>query len=716
MCFTPADTKGFLQDRCQTYLSATDVEQIQEKTRGWPLAVSLLSTVLNDAEKPSALIAQFSGNDIGVSSFLRSQLLERLDKDLLQFLFSISWFQPITVELCRYAMKAAGTGRMIDLLLRENCYLLPADRNGHSFKLHPLVREFLIREAEKELEPEAATKMLGRAVEWSLRRGNTAEAVEYALATQCPEIIAKILHEIAPSWVGQKGGLISYIKWVEQAERVGTSLTIESEYWYLWALLFARQHQAAYKQSELLWERSSHDQSLTSYPLKNIAFRRRFEELRILVDIFRDQTDEAGKKAMKWLEDSTAQNDISMATVACCVAINATANFDFKTARDAMHTAQAGIISANSDYGAAWVSVLSAQIDFYEGEYCHGYETLNSALLRAVDCLGADSNVVSTAQLLLSSCLLQLGLREEARKHLMPALMCMPSHGISETTFCGIETAVELWDGTEESPLAPQSLERLIDSYPPPMNYVYRCYLIRRLLRLERFEDAVLQAELIGIDFRISTQNMQAPSAFVQELTSMAHLEYLLSKGMNRQATVLAENLLKASETNKRRGLVVELEVILAVLAFRSENLATAMRHTHRAIRLAAKRRILQPFLLRLDVLRTILAQFKEKDWGFADNDERGLFHKLNASGPISESRSFQSVSSDSSEIVSGCLTTRELELLRLADAGLSNQQIAGRSNVALTTVKWHFSNIYSKLGVRSRSAATAKVRSLNLF
>lgn len=714
--FTVEDTAGFLKERCRTVLSPADVDSINDRTLGWPLAVSLLASVLSEVEKPSTFIAQFSGADEGIASFLRSQLLDRLDKNLSRFLLAISSFRQITVDLCRYACKEPCSRRLLSSLLSENCYLQALDRNAQRYAFHPLVREFLAREAEIELDPESFSKILGRATEWSRRRGNTAEAVEYALATQRPEIISKILHEVAPAWVGQKGGLASYINWVELAKRAGAPLTIESEYWYLWALLFTRQHQAAFKQSELLWERSAHDQLLANSPSKSVAFRRRFEELRILVDIFRDRTDEAGRKALKWLEDSTAQNDISMATVACCVAINASVNFDFMTARDAMHTAQAGIISANSDYGAAWVAVLSAQIDYYEGEYCHCYETLNNALARAVESLGADSVVVSTTQLLLASCLLQMGMREEARKYLIPGLLFMPSHGINETTFCGIESALEMWDESAESPFAPSRLERLIDSYPPPMNFVYRCFLTRRLLRLERCEDASLQAELVGIDFRVPTCGIQTPSAFVQELTSMTRLEYMMCKGMNRQAIVLAESLLEASEAHKRRGLVVELEIILAILAFRSENPSQALRHVHRAIRLAAKRSILQPFLIRLPILRTILAQCKEKDWGLAEKDERGFFQKLCAAGPFFESRPSQSIVGDSSEVVSGCLTARELELLRLANAGLSNQQIAERSNVALTTVKWHFSNIYSKLGVRNRSAATAKVRALNLL
>jgi len=714
LCFTKSDSKNFLKERGQTQLSENEINQIQLRTLGWPLAVSLMATILNGDRRSLALITQFSGRDEGLASFLRSHLPDRVGKELYTFLLSIAWFHPITVELCKHALKAPGARRLIDQLLRENCYLTPMDRDARCFRLHPLVRDFLIHEAENELQPETVAKVLQRAVEWSKRKGDTSASVEYALASQCPELITEILHEIAPAWVGQKGGLISYIKWVELAKQAGATLTVESEYWYLWALLFARQHQAAYKQSELLWERSLKDQSLASSPAQ-IAFRRRYEELRILIDIFRDETGEAGKKAVKWLEDSTAQNDISIATVACCVAINATANFDFKTARDAIHTAQAGCISANTDYGTAWVAVLSAQIDFYEGEYSHCYDALNHSLQKAVDGLGAESNVVSTTQLLLSSCLLQMGMREEARKYLLPGITCMPSHGVSETTFCGIETALELWDPSEDSPYSPSCLERLIDTYPPPMNVVYRCFLVRRLLRLERTDEAILQAELIGIDFRLPNQNPQAPSAFVQELVRMTHLEYMVSKGMNRQAAALAESLLRAAEEHKRRGVAVELEVTLAILAFRSENLTQTLRHIHRAIRMAAQRGILSPFLLRLGLLRTIFSQFKEKDWGFADRDERALFQKLSDTDPTFESVAIPSAIA-TGEAASGCLTAREIDLLRLADAGLSNIQIAERSDIALTTVKWHFSNIYSKLDVRSRSAATAKVRALKLL
>jgi DNA-binding NarL/FixJ family response regulator len=53
-------------------------------------------------------------------------------------------------------------------------------------------------------------------------------------------------------------------------------------------------------------------------------------------------------------------------------------------------------------------------------------------------------------------------------------------------------------------------------------------------------------------------------------------------------------------------------------------------------------------------------------------------------------------------------LTGRELEVLRLVAAGKTNYAIASALQLAEKTVHRHVSNIYAKLGVSSRAAATA--------
>ncbi len=53
-------------------------------------------------------------------------------------------------------------------------------------------------------------------------------------------------------------------------------------------------------------------------------------------------------------------------------------------------------------------------------------------------------------------------------------------------------------------------------------------------------------------------------------------------------------------------------------------------------------------------------------------------------------------------------MTSRELQVLRLVAAGKSNRSIAADLVLSEKTVARHVSNILTKLGLPSRSAATA--------
>ena len=61
-------------------------------------------------------------------------------------------------------------------------------------------------------------------------------------------------------------------------------------------------------------------------------------------------------------------------------------------------------------------------------------------------------------------------------------------------------------------------------------------------------------------------------------------------------------------------------------------------------------------------------------------------------------------------------LSKRELEILGLLAQGHSNQEIAAKLFVSLSTVKTHIQNLFEKLDVKRRIQAVEKARSLNLI
>ena len=61
-------------------------------------------------------------------------------------------------------------------------------------------------------------------------------------------------------------------------------------------------------------------------------------------------------------------------------------------------------------------------------------------------------------------------------------------------------------------------------------------------------------------------------------------------------------------------------------------------------------------------------------------------------------------------------LTERELEIVALIADGLSNREIGESLHLAESTVRWHNTQIFGKLGVKNRRQAVTRATELGLF
>ena len=76
--------------------------------------------------------------------------------------------------------------------------------------------------------------------------------------------------------------------------------------------------------------------------------------------------------------------------------------------------------------------------------------------------------------------------------------------------------------------------------------------------------------------------------------------------------------------------------------------------------------------------------------------------------GAVPDLARAQSLSRKAADKPAGGLTARELDVLRLVATGKTNRSIAADLFLSEKTVARHVSNIFTKLGLASRAAATA--------
>lgn len=711
----PSEVRVVLGPALCEYLRAPEIDLIVEQTEGWPVAARLLQITLASSPRPFEALAQYSGTDKDLVALLRCHFLDLLDNEKQNLLMELALLPEISSEAVESTVASKNCLQQLEWLSENNQFLTPNDRSQVSFHMHGLIRQFLIHEGHRRLDSGRRRKVLERASAWARHNGRWKEAMECALEAGSPKLAAKMLDEIAPTWVGQRGRVAEYIRWVQRLRLLGSPLSIEAEYWYLWSLVFSRQTRAAYVQSEVLWSRLQTERTLAHAPNRLLDLRKRVEEIKIGVNVFGDQLAVAGRDAAEWLESTEHRNEISVATVACAVALSALSNFEFDTARNSLRTATTAVGSVGSSYGESWVALLASLTDLYDGQYLNCYFSLKTAMEKTCTALGDDAPILGTMALVAGQCALEMGLLDEAREHARSGLDHMEVHGLNETAFCALSTALRLWGGDDGTEFSPERLYSKIISYPEPTVQVFGCFAIQRLLKLDRIDDALHLCEQTGVHIESNVPDLAIDvinqTAFLRELASFTQLSYFFSIKNLRRANTLCEFLLGNTDQHRRRARVVELEIMAAMLASHSEASTTAVRHVARAIRLAASRGIVFPFLNYQAELSAIVAQTRSRDWVFGEPQEKQLFSLIG-----NETRQQLVKTADAEGLVLGQLTARELQMLRFIAMGFSNQQIVDRTGMSLATVKWHLYNLYSKLDVRSRSAATVKARGMHLI
>ncbi len=171
------------------------------------------------------------------------------------------------------------------------------------------------------------------------------------------------------------------------------------------------------------------------------------------------------------------------------------------------------------------------------------------------------------------------------------------------------------------------------------------------------------------------------------------------------EALRLLERLRSDAEEKARRGSVLEI-LILQALAFSAGGKGTeALPFFERALTLAEPQGYIRLFVDEGEPMVTLLRQAYAH--GIAPDYVATLFSaagapKLPAPTPAGS--------------LLEPLTERELEVLRLLVAGLSNQAIAQELIVTVGTVKRHINSIYGKLGVQSRTQAVARAQTLHVL
>ncbi|MFP3855015.1 MAG: LuxR C-terminal-related transcriptional regulator, partial [Anaerolineales bacterium] len=229
--------------------------------------------------------------------------------------------------------------------------------------------------------------------------------------------------------------------------------------------------------------------------------------------------------------------------------------------------------------------------------------------------------------------------------------------------------------------------------------------------RFERFQmDLWLaQGELAEANHWIETQMdlMELGKRPEQEEVRLGATRVLLArsnKADTEQALTILQDMQNSAAEEGRRGLELQSLAQLALGQWQSRQETKAMTSLEKALRLARVHGHMRSFIDLGPSMARLLQEAEARD--VAPEQVQGLLEIFEAEMALSPAR----------PPLTEPLTDRELEVLELMAAGLTNKEIGEQLVISPGTVKKHAANIYGKLEVGGRTEAAARARQLSLL
>jgi LuxR family transcriptional regulator, maltose regulon positive regulatory protein len=162
-------------------LSQPELDHLVVLTEGWPAGLYLAALSMRRDPSPGVLARQFSGRNRFIVDYLVDDVLNQQPDDIREFLIRTSILGRFSAPLCEAVTGCADAAAIIDVLERENLFVVPLGERRRWFRYHHMFAQVL-RGQLARTEPGLVPVLHARASAWHLAAGSTDEAVTHALA------------------------------------------------------------------------------------------------------------------------------------------------------------------------------------------------------------------------------------------------------------------------------------------------------------------------------------------------------------------------------------------------------------------------------------------------------------------------------------------------------------------------------------------------------
>jgi len=668
-------------------LNDNDLRELADRTEGWISGLKLAGLKLLDEEENHVhnFINQFAGSNYYIMDYLMEEVLEDIDEELKVFLYKTSIVEKISPDLCNYLLDINDSFKKLKKIMKMNLFIYELDANKHWFRYHQLFKDLL----SFHLDDKNKTDLHRKASKWFYKNNLYKDAVVEAIKANDNKLAVKYIEGSISEYLGE-GKINNLLELINRIPDNEIRDSIPILIIKAWSLFVIGKKKDALYYIELI---RKYDKDI------NDSNKGRLYTLTSLIPEINKAKDPTlmAKKSLDLIDDK---------------------DFIFK-------------INGWMSLGQIQASIgrLDESIKSFKKAYYLSRESQQSFL-----------EIISLINLALK--LNQKGKLQEAIK------FCDDS--IERYTYSKnkVETLAkliyipkgiflyQLGDYKIAKELLLQSIEvseqfNLVHvAWMPKIYYALSLYLngennkakgvINDLIKYTKHYNLIPNlrwAESIKSELDIKMGNIKLNDNLEEKIKKQLSLNndynyvrylynYIRLLLTNNKIDKALELLKENQEVIKNKDFVeiIRYNLFLTSVYYYKNDKPNTIKYFKKVIELIGSEQYLSVFIRDGELFLPIIDKFKDLNFNLLNKAEKQIKKQIKIDNEDTNNKLIEP------------LTERELEILKLVSQGMTNKSIADELYITIGTTKWHLSNIYSKLGVKSRTKATVKAKNLGII
>ncbi len=679
--FSPEETKIFFNERMELHLTPGQITALDRRAEGWIAGLQLAAHALQGSQDINGFIEAFTGSHHFLLDYLMEEVLQRQTQSIQTFLLQTSIIKQMNAELADAVTERNDSRQVLDQLEKTNLFILPMDETRNWYRYHHLFADFLQNRVQQS-QPDQIAELHRRASCWYEQNGFADESVDHAFAIPDFSLAAKLIEKWGAEMLLRSEDTL-VLNWLirlpEDELRQRPALYIV----YANALSGTGRNELAAARLAQVDDDRLDPQT-----------RRWAGVIRAGVAFLNGDLPQAIAYASRTLEMNQTSHDDSASEQdpASCLPILASVAMlaDLQVAAGKLHVAAAscrfGIDIANSLAPERARSIFLGPLYLNLAELHYEWDELRAAAqygAQALESSRAGQNreyevaalaVLARVKQAQGNPIIALDLMQQARQLVLQRNIAAEVEAITARL-------ANLLIGLGRTAEAAQVLSELPQEAPT---------------------------------------NFHPERIFIfHNHTAASRARLLIAQGKFTQAIHWLEALQMHSQAAAELGTLIEALALFALAWYQQGEVAQATTVLARALTLAESEGFVRIFVDLGEPMQGMVSAYSQELVNASEEarPSAGYLDRLFAAFPILLGESGApkfGIQTAVFEMVEP-LSERERLVLQLIMEGLSNQEIAERLVVTVSTVKTHIYNLFGKLGVKSRTQAIARAREYRL-